>query len=60
VGITAASLGDLFPRPGIAYVPIEDVEHSTTYLCSRVGDRSAAVQKLRHVVSDIAARRELR
>jgi DNA-binding transcriptional LysR family regulator len=60
VGITAASLGDLFPRPGIAYVPIEDVEHSTTYLCSRVGDRSAAVQKLRHVVSDIAAGRELR
>ena len=57
VGITSASLGDLFPRPGIVYVPIDDIEYSTTYLCSRAGDRSAGVQRLRHVVAAVAATR---
>lgn len=55
VGITASSLGDLFPRPGIAYVPIEDVEDSTTYFCSRSGDPAPVVQRLRRVVNDVAA-----
>jgi DNA-binding transcriptional LysR family regulator len=56
VGITAESYGALFPRPGIAYVPIDDIEHSTTYLCTRAGDRSPIVAQLRQVTREIASR----
>jgi DNA-binding transcriptional LysR family regulator len=56
VGITAQSYGTLFPRPGIAYVPIDDIEHSTTYLCTRTGDRSPSVARLRQVTRRIAVR----
>ena len=55
VGITAESYGALFPRPGIAYVPITDIERSTTYLCTRAGDRSPSVARLRQITREVAA-----
>ncbi|KYH44116.1 LysR family transcriptional regulator [Branchiibius sp. NY16-3462-2] len=55
VGITAASIADLYAGSGVVFVPLDDVEPCTVALCTRSRDSHPGVTELRRVVSELGA-----